>query len=30
MLPKLSGTEVCQQIREFSDVPIVMLTAKKR
>ncbi len=28
MLPKLSGTEVCQQIREFSDVPIVMLTAK--
>ena len=28
MLPKLSGTEVCQQIREFSGVPIVMLTAK--
>lgn len=28
MLPKLSGTEVCQQIREFSSVPIVMLTAK--
>lgn len=28
MLPKLSGTEVCQQVREFSDVPIVMLTAK--
>lgn len=28
MLPKLTGTEVCQQIREFSDVPIVMLTAK--
>ncbi len=28
MLPKLSGFEVCQQIREFSDVPIVMLTAK--
>lgn len=28
MLPKMSGTEVCQQIREFSDVPIVMLTAK--
>ncbi len=28
MLPKLSGLEVCQQIREFSDVPIVMLTAK--
>ena len=28
MLPKMSGTEVCQQIREFSSVPIVMLTAK--
>lgn len=28
MLPKLSGLEVCQQIREFSSVPIVMLTAK--
>ncbi|MBD5105815.1 MAG: response regulator transcription factor [Lachnospiraceae bacterium] len=28
MLPKLSGLEVCQQIRDFSGVPIVMLTAK--
>ncbi len=28
MLPKLSGFEVCRQIREFSDVPIMMLTAK--
>ncbi len=28
MLPKLTGFEVCQQIREFSDVPIIMLTAK--
>ena len=28
MLPGLSGFEVCQQIREFSNVPIVMLTAK--
>ena len=28
MLPKLSGYEVCQKIREFSDVPIIMLTAK--
>ena len=28
MLPKLTGFEVCQQIREFSDMPIVMLTAK--
>lgn len=29
MLPKLDGMEVCQQVREFSDVPIVMLTAKE-
>lgn len=28
MLPKLSGMEVCQQVRGFSDVPIIMLTAK--
>ena len=28
MLPKLSGLEVCQAIRDFSDVPIIMLTAK--
>ena len=28
MLPKMSGTEVCQAIREFSDLPIIMLTAK--
>ena len=28
MLPKMNGLEVCQQIREFSDMPIVMLTAK--
>ncbi len=28
MLPKMSGFEVCQQIREFSSVPIIMLTAK--
>ena len=28
MLPKISGLEVCQQIREFSQMPIVMLTAK--
>jgi len=28
MLPKIDGLQVCQQIREFSDVPIVMLTAK--
>ena len=28
MLPKLDGFEVCQSIREYSNVPIVMLTAK--
>ena len=28
MLPKKDGFEVCQQVREFSGVPIVMLTAK--
>lgn len=28
MLPKMSGLEVCQQVREFSDLPIIMLTAK--
>ena len=28
MLPKIGGFDVCQQIREFSRVPILMLTAK--
>jgi len=28
MMPKLSGTDVCMRIREFSTVPIIMLTAK--
>ena len=28
MLPRLSGLEACQLIREFSDVPVIMLTAK--
>lgn len=28
MLPKLNGIEVCQRIREKSNVPIIMLTAK--
>ncbi len=28
MLPKIDGLTVCQQIREFSCVPIIMLTAK--
>ncbi len=28
MLPGLTGYEVCQKIRESSDVPVIMLTAK--
>ena len=28
MLPKIEGTVICQQIREFSSVPVVMVTAK--
>ena len=28
MLPSMTGFEVCQSVRDFSDVPIVMLTAK--
>jgi DNA-binding response OmpR family regulator len=28
MLPKLSGSDACKQIRARSDVPIIMLTAK--
>ena len=28
MLPKMDGFEVCQRIREFSNMPIIMLTAK--
>jgi DNA-binding response OmpR family regulator len=28
MLPDVDGYEVCRQIREYSDVPIIMLTAR--
>lgn len=28
MLPEMTGLEVCQAVREFSDMPIIMLTAK--
>jgi len=28
MLPEMSGLDVCRQVRAFSDVPIIMLTAK--
>lgn len=29
MLPKMDGFTVCRKIREFSDVPIIMLTARE-
>lgn len=28
MMPEMDGWEVCEKIREFSDVPIIMLTAR--
>lgn len=28
MLPEMSGLDVCRQVRSFTDVPIIMLTAK--
>ena len=28
MMPKISGVDVCMKVREFSTVPIIMLTAK--
>ena len=28
MLPKINGLEVCKKIREFSEIPIIMVTAK--
>lgn len=28
MMPKMDGWQVCREIREFSQVPIIMLTAK--
>lgn len=28
MIPNLNGMEVCRRIRQFSNVPIIMLTAK--
>ena len=28
MMPKMDGWEVCREIRQYSDVPIIMLTAK--
>ncbi|MCE2470830.1 MAG: response regulator [Anaerolineae bacterium] len=29
MLPRLGGIEVCKQLRQESDIPIIMLTAKE-
>ena len=28
MMPGLSGSDACMEIREFSDVPVIMLTAR--
>ena len=28
MMPKLDGWEVCREIRQYSRVPVIMLTAK--
>lgn len=28
MLPKMDGLQVCQHVREFSQIPIIMVTAK--
>ena len=28
MIPKISGEEVCRRVRNTSDIPIIMLTAK--
>ena len=28
MMPKMDGWEVCREIRQYSEVPIIMLTAK--
>ena len=28
MMPKIDGWQVCREIRQYSDVPIIMLTAK--
>lgn len=28
MLPKIDGVAVCRQVREFSEVPVIMITAK--
>lgn len=30
ILPDMDGLELCERIREFSDIPIVVLTARKR
>lgn len=30
MLPKISGEEVCQKVRQNSDLPVLMLTAKNQ
>ena len=29
MLPKVDGWDICRELRKFSDVPILMLTARE-
>ena len=29
-MPKIDGLQACMKIREFSNVPIIMLTARRR
>src|SRR5699024_11991126 len=28
MMPEISGCELCEKIRRFSDIPIIMITAR--
>lgn len=28
MLPEMDGVEVCRRLREFSDIPVIMVTAR--
>src|SRR5699024_3666619 len=28
MMPEMSGWELCAEVREFSDIPIIMVTAR--
>src|SRR5699024_3106458 len=30
MMPEMNGWEVCREIRQYSDVPIIMVTAREQ